>query len=167
MTAGAKRGPGEGRRDVWGSPESTGVSAIGKLCSIGRFFWCCGIGFGGGRLENLLTSNATAPKKTQNRAYRPESHVGVGPGSSGARELGAGELGSWGAGRSGAGNWELESWKLGSRGTCKPEAGELGAAELGAGELESWEYSGTVSELRCVGATLGAPRPNVAFRNSI
>ena len=98
------------------------VTWIRAVRSIGHFFWCCGLGFGGVQVENLLTSNATAPKKMPDRPRRPAPELG---------SWGAGELGSWELG-----SWELVSWGLGSWG-----AGELGAGELvswGGGELGSW-----------------------------
>ena len=56
------------------------------------FFWCCGIGFGGGQLENLLTSNATAPKKK--RPIEPSVLKVMWEWGWGARELGSWELGA-------------------------------------------------------------------------
>ena len=64
----------------------------------------------------MLTSNATAPKKTPDRAFRPESHVGVGLGGWGAGELGAGKLGAGELGSSEMWSWKLVSWGAGELG---------------------------------------------------
>ena len=92
--------------------------SFSKLYSIWSFFWCCGIGFGGGRLENMLTSNATAPtnRQIENSLLKVMWEWGWGTGGLGSWELGAGKLGAGELGSSEMWSWKLVSWGAGELG---------------------------------------------------